>query len=110
MPQIQYNYSITTLTMLANFKWKQNTNGFAHNSQNINRNGRPIDIIPFITKEAIRNGDFDSWIKETLEYLKKKKGKISIRELLNIQRLAFARYWYLTGGDMKKYYRVMWIR
>lgn len=96
--------------MLTNFKWKQNTNWFANNSQNINKKWRPIDTLSYITKETIKNGDFDAGIKEGLEYLKKKGDKINIRELLNIQRLAFARYWYVTGWDMKKYYRVMWIR
>ncbi len=96
--------------MLANFKWKQNTNGFAHNSQNINRQGRPIDTISYITKEAIRNGDYDAGIKETLEYIRKKGDKLNIRDILNISRLSFARYWYLTGGDMKRYYRVMGIK
>ena len=96
--------------MLANFKWKQNTNGFAHNSQNINRQGRPIDTISYITKEAIRNGAYDAGIKETLEYIRKKGDKLNIRDILNISRLSFARYWYLTGGDMKRYYRVMGIK
>lgn len=96
--------------MLANFKWKQNTNGFAHNSQNINKKGRPIDTLSCITLETINTGEFDAGIKEASEYLARKGGKINIRELLNIQRLAFARYWYLTGWDMKKYYRVMWIK
>lgn len=96
--------------MLVNFKWKQNSNGFVHNPQNINKNGRPKDVLSFITKETIKNGDYDAWIKEGLEYLKKKGEQISIRELLNMQRLAFARYWYITGWDMKKYYKVMGIR
>ena len=96
--------------MLANFKWKQNTNGFAHNSQNINKKGRPIDTLSLITREALRNGDIDAWIKETLEYVHRKGNKLNIREMLNISRLSFARYWYMTGGDMKKYYRVMGIK
>lgn len=37
--------------MLANFKWKQNTNGFARNSQNINKNGRPIDTLSYLPKK-----------------------------------------------------------
>lgn len=96
--------------MLANFKWKQNTNGFAQNSQNINKKWRPIDTISLITKEALRNGDFDVGIQETMQYIKKKGDRLSFREILNISRLSFARYWYLTGGDMKKYYKVFGIR
>ena len=96
--------------MIQNFKWKQNTNGFAHNSQNINRKWRPIDTLGVITEEAIRNGDIDAGMKETLEYIKTKGDKIKLRELLNISKLAFARYWYMTGGDMKKYYKVMRIK
>lgn len=96
--------------MLANFKWKQNTNGFNLNPQNINRGGRPIDKLSNITKNSIRNGDYDAGTKEVLEYIRMKGDRLTIRELLNIQRLAFARYWYLTGGDMKKYYKVMGIQ
>ena len=96
--------------MLENFKWKQNTNGFANNSKNINKKWRPIDTLSYITKEALRTGDFGAGIEETMQYIKKKGDKLSFREILNISRLSFARYWYLTGGDMKKYYRVMWIR
>lgn len=43
--------------MLANFKGKQNTNGFAQNPQNINRNGRPIDDLKFLLREAIASRD-----------------------------------------------------
>lgn len=96
--------------MLANFKWKQNTNGFARNSQNINKKGRPIDTLSYITKEAIRTGDFGAGIEETLQYIKKKGDKLSFREIMNISRISFARYWYLTGGDMKRYYRIMGIK
>ena len=96
--------------MLTNFKWKQNTNGFAHNSQNINKKWRPIDTLSLITKEAIRSGDFGAGIEETMQYIKKKGDKLSFREIQNISRLSFARYWYLTGWDMKKYYRVMGIK
>lgn len=96
--------------MLANFKGKQNTSWFAHNPQNINKKGRPIDTLSLITKEALRTGDFGAGIEETMQYIKKKGDKLSFREILNISRLSFARYWYLTGGDMKKYYRVMGIK
>lgn len=96
--------------MFANFKWKQNTNGFAQNSQHINKKGRPIDTIAYITKENIRKWDYSAGIPETLEYIRKKWDKLSIKDLNNISRLCFARYWYMTGWDMKKYYRVMGIR
>lgn len=43
--------------MLANFKGKQNTSGFAQNPQNINRRGRPIDDLKFLLREAIESGD-----------------------------------------------------
>lgn len=96
--------------MLANFKGKQNTNWFARNTQNINKKWRPHDTISYITKENIRKWDYFAGIPETLEYIRKKWDKLSLRDLNSISRLCFARYWYMTGGDMKKYYRVMGIK
>ena len=96
--------------MIENFKWKQNTNGFASNPQNINRNWRPIDIPSLIIKKAIQNRDIDAGMQEMLAYVNKKEDKLSMRELMNINKLSFARYWYLTWWDMKRYYKVMWIR
>ena len=73
--------------MLANFKGKQNTNWFAHNTQNINMKWRPIDTIAYITKENIRKWDYSAGIPETLEYIRKKWDKLSIKDLNNISRL-----------------------
>lgn len=95
--------------MLANFKEKQNTGGFAQNPQNINRKGRPIDDLKFLLREAIESGDITLWLSDAILYVMKKR-KLTIKEILMIQNISFARWYYLTGGDMKRYYRVMGIR
>jgi hypothetical protein len=95
--------------MLANFKWKQNTGGFAQNPQNINKQGRPIDDLKFLLEDAIASGDLTLGLSDAIRYAMKKR-KLTLREILMIQNTAFARWYYLTGGDMKKYYKVFGIR
>lgn len=95
--------------MLANFKGKQNTNGFAQNPQNINRNGRPIDDLKFLLREAIASRDITLWLSDAILYVMKKR-KLTLKEILMIQNIAFARWYYLTGGDIKRYYKVFGIK
>lgn len=95
--------------MLANFKGKQNTGGFAQNPQNINKKGRPVDDLKFLLKEAIASGDITLWLSDAILYAIKKR-KLTLKEILMIQNIAFARWYYLTGGDMKKYYKVFNIK
>ncbi len=95
--------------MLANFKWKQNTWWFAQNPQNINRKWRPIDDLKFLLKEAIASGDLTLWLSNAIVYVMKTR-KLTLKEILMIQNIAFARWYYLTGGDMKRYYKVFGIK
>lgn len=95
--------------MLTNFKWKQNTNWFAQNKNNINKKWRPIDDLKFLLKEAISSGDITLWLSNAISYTMKNR-KLTIKEILMIQNIAFARWYYLTGGDMKKYYKVFGIK
>lgn len=95
--------------MIANFKWKQNTNGFARNSQNINKKWRPQNYFAFLLKDAIETGELTKGLSIALQYALSKK-KVSLKELCMIQNIAFARWYYLTGGDMKKYYKVFKIK
>lgn len=95
--------------MLENFKWKQNTNGFANNPKNINRQWRPIDDLKFLLKQAIASGDITLWLSDAILYAIRKR-KLTLKEILMIQNIAFARWYYLTGGDMKKYYKVFEIK
>lgn len=95
--------------MLANFKWKQNSNWFSQNSQNINRKGRPIEDLKFLLKEAIATDDLTLWLSKAVHYVFDKK-KVKLKDLLMVQNIAFARWYYLTWWDMKKYYKIFRVK
>lgn len=94
--------------MLANFKWKQNTGGFARNPQNINRKGRRIDNHSFILLEAYQEWKIEEAVwRMLLETLREQGTKINLRTLCKMNEAIFLQYYLLTGGDLKKYIQVM---
>lgn len=94
--------------MLANFKWKQNTNGFAQNPQNINRKGRPIDIPSLILLEAYKEWKIEEAVwKMLINTLQEKGAKINLRTLNKMNEAIFLQYYLLTGWNIKRYMQIM---